>query len=626
MKRLHLHAIALLAMAVPLPAFASGNFAFEKVMVVGDVAPGTEFGTSYAPFPFEYVPMVPTIDQQGHVGFSSRLQGPAINATNAVGSWTGVPGSVGLAARAGNAAPGVPSGTYRSFPEDFDLFAPLVGNGLVGVRATLSGSGINFANDNGIWIGPQGALSLIGREGSPAPGLPAGITIAEPFFLTKMNSEGRSMVSGSVNGAGVTTANDEVFWSDRTGSWTPILREGDQAPGLASGVVFGGAGQYIGTGYSFESQAFNNDGDFAAQANLTGPGITTFNNEALWVEHDGLLKLLAREGAHAPGMPPNVVFGSGVLADFGDITFNALEQAAFTARLGDGSATYALFTDHTGALGPIALPGTPAPGTTEDFGIVGYQALSDAGRIAFRATLSNGGQWPPLGVWWDQPGEVGELMALVVPGMQLPSDPSITIISVGWIQGFNSAGWLAMRVSLFVGQDFHEAMLLGSPQGDLSILVTAGDSFDVYGDGSTYKEVSDFHFGGLNDAGQFVLRLNFTDGTHGVYRGSVNSATGVLAEGQAASLQLAQNAPNPFAQSTVLSFSLERPAPVDLAIYDAAGRRVATLVNEPLSAGIHTAHWDGQDGSGAETASGVYWARLRAAGESRTVRMVHLRP
>jgi hypothetical protein len=183
-----------------------------------------------------------------------------------------------------------------------------------------------------------------------------------------------------------------------------------------------------------------------------------------------------------------------------------------------------------------------------------------------------------------------------------------------------------MRASLLVEQVFHEGMLLASPQGDLSILVKAGDSFDVYGDGSVSKEISDFLFGGLNDAGQFVIRINFTDGTHGVYRGSVNAATGVIAEGNPPSLQLAQNAPNPFAQSTVLSFSLERSAPVDLAIYDAAGRRVTTLVNGPLSAGTHTAHWDGSDRSGVETASGIYWARLRAAGESRTVRMVHLRP
>jgi hypothetical protein len=363
------------------------------------------------------------------------------------------------------------------------------------------------------------------------------------------------------------------------------------------------------------------------QANLTGTGIDTFNNEALWVERGGQLTLLAREGDHAAGMPPNVVYGSGVLADFGDITWNALEQAAFTVRLGGALATYALFSDHTGELGPVALPGTPAPGTDDEFGIVGYQMLSDAGRIAFRATLADAGFWPPLGVWWDQPGEAGEIHALVVPGMQLPSDPSITIVTINWLQGFSAAGWLAMRGTLQDAEAVqHEAMVLASPQGDLGVIVTTGQSFDAHGDGSVFKEVSNFHFGGLNDAGQFVIRLDFTDGTFGVYQGSAGSATGVVVEGKSASLQLAQNAPNPFAHSTALSFSLAHPSRVELAIYDAAGRRVTTLLNEPRAAGAHTIHWNGYDESGVETASGIYWARLRAAGESRAVRMVHLRP
>jgi hypothetical protein len=516
---------------------------------------------------------------------------------------------------------------FQSFPVDFDLFAPLVGNGLLGVRATISGVGINTANDDGIWIGPQGALSLVGREGSQAPGFPAGITIAQSFFINRMNSEGRALIFGTINGAAVTTTNDEVFWSDRSGSMVPILREGDHAPGFAPGVVFGGAGQFIGTGYSFESSAFNEDGDFAVHANLTGTGIDTFNNEALWVEHGGQLTLLAREGDHAAGMPPNVEYGSGVTADFDNITWNALEQSAFTVRLGDGSATYALFSDHTGELGPFALPGTPAPGTDQNFGIVGYQMLSDAGRIAFRATLDDAGFWPPLGVWWDQPGEVGEIFAVVIPGMPLPSDPSITIVSINWLQGFSASGWLAMRGTLLDAEAVsYEAMMLASPQGDLSVIVATGDSFDFHGDGSVFKEISNFHFGGLNDAGQFVIRLNFTDGTFGVYRGSASSATGVVAEGKTTSLQLAQNAPNPFAHSTALSFSLAQPSRVELAIYDAAGRRVTTLLNEPRAAGAHTIHWNGHDESGVETASGIYWARLHATGESRTVRMVHLRP
>jgi hypothetical protein len=285
-----------------------------------------------------------------------------------------------------------------------------------------------------------------------------------------------------------------------------------------------------------------------------------------------------------------------------------------------------MFSDHTGELGPVALPGTPAPGTDSEFGIVGYQMLSDAGRLAFRATLADAGPWPPLGVWWDQPGEVGEIMALVVPGMPLPSDPSITIVSVNWLQGFSAAGHLVMRVVLQDAESVqHEAMMIASPEGALSVIVVAGEPFDIHGNGSELRQISGFHFGGINDAGEFVIRINFSDGTFGVYRGSANAATSVIAGGSSDSFHLAQNAPNPFAQSTTLSFSLVRPSPVELAVYDAAGRRVTTLLNESRTAGVHAVQWDGHDDAGAAVASGIYWARLHAAGESRTVRMVHLR-
>ena len=56
--KLTLAAVAILTMATS-PASASGDFVLEKVMVVGDAAPGTEVGATYAPFAFEYVPWFP---------------------------------------------------------------------------------------------------------------------------------------------------------------------------------------------------------------------------------------------------------------------------------------------------------------------------------------------------------------------------------------------------------------------------------------------------------------------------------------------------------------------------------------------------------------------------------------
>lgn len=75
---------------------------------------------------------------------------------------------------------------------------------------------------------------------------------------------------------------------------------------------------------------------------------------------------------------------------------------------------------------------------------------------------------------------------------------------------------------------------------------------------------------------------------------------------------LAQSYPNPFNASAVIPFRTAAHGAVSLEIYDAMGRRVATLLADPLPAGPHRVVWDGRDAEGREAASGVYIYRLRA--------------
>ncbi len=611
----------------PTSSFAAGEITFEKIALMGEAAPGTEAGTVFAPFGFEYVPMVPTVDDASRVGFAAKLDGPLVDDSNRTGVWVRN-GSVELAVRAGMPAPG-PGGTvFRSFPQDFDLMAPRLGGGKIGVVASLSGAEVTSANDDGIWTGAPGSLALAGREGSQAPGLPFGYSLVSFLAIIGMSPSGHAMFSSSISGPGVTSANNEAFWTDRSGAWDVVLREGDQAPGMAANVVFGGAGQFIGTGYSFEFACLNREDEVGFQANIIGPGVTTFDNEALWVERNGELTLLAREGDDVPGMPGNVTFGGdGVTVDFGELSFNAPEQCSFTSRLGGNApTTSALLSDHAGILGPVVLAGDPAPGTEEDFGIVGYQSLNDAGRIAFRAALSNGGMWPPLGIWWDQPGEPGEIHALVVPGQALPGHPGVTILAAHWIRGFNNAGQLLFEGEIDDPQSNpRPALVLAGPAGDLTLVVAAGEVFDVHGDGSDLRTVADFFTSDLSESGDIALRLEFTDGSFGIYSASQDQATGVGESALVSKLEL-HAAPNPFHSTTSLSFELARSTQVALTVYDAAGRRVSRLLDEPRVAGRHAVTWSGHDGSGSRVASGIYWVRLAADGESQTLRLVHLRP
>jgi hypothetical protein len=70
--------------------------------------------------------------------------------------------------------------------------------------------------------------------------------------------------------------------------------------------------------------------------------------------------------------------------------------------------------------------------------------------------------------------------------------------------------------------------------------------------------------------------------------------------------------PNPFNPSTRIEYATARAGEVTLAIYDAQGRLVRTLVREHREASVHTAVWDGRDDGGALVPSGVYFAHLRA--------------
>jgi hypothetical protein len=80
--------------------------------------------------------------------------------------------------------------------------------------------------------------------------------------------------------------------------------------------------------------------------------------------------------------------------------------------------------------------------------------------------------------------------------------------------------------------------------------------------------------------------------------------------------------PNPFNPTTTLRFGVAQPGPVQLLIHDVRGRIVRTLVRAAhLEPGWRQVTWDGRDDRGRRVASGVYHARLEAAGLSFTRRL-----
>ncbi|MBD3222137.1 T9SS type A sorting domain-containing protein [bacterium] len=85
---------------------------------------------------------------------------------------------------------------------------------------------------------------------------------------------------------------------------------------------------------------------------------------------------------------------------------------------------------------------------------------------------------------------------------------------------------------------------------------------------------------------------------------------------------IAGNYPNPFNPSTTIRFTLGGTASTSLDVYDLSGRKVATLVDHVLDAGMHNVVWDGQDDAGRTLASGTYLAKLRSGDQVTTHKLV----
>lgn len=83
--------------------------------------------------------------------------------------------------------------------------------------------------------------------------------------------------------------------------------------------------------------------------------------------------------------------------------------------------------------------------------------------------------------------------------------------------------------------------------------------------------------------------------------------------------------PNPAAAGTTLSYTLEQPAHVTLAVHDLLGREVARLVDAARPVGISTLAWDGRGASGRHLGAGVYVVRLHVEGETQSRKVLLLR-
>ena len=92
-----------------------------------------------------------------------------------------------------------------------------------------------------------------------------------------------------------------------------------------------------------------------------------------------------------------------------------------------------------------------------------------------------------------------------------------------------------------------------------------------------------------------------------------------------AGLALRPCRPCPFAGSTSIAFHLPERSRAAVRVYDVAGRLVKTVCDAVADAGWNQAEWDGTNSSSGKVASGIYFLRVSAHGDSRTQKVVLIR-
>ncbi len=442
----------------------------RTVALSGQQAPGTPDGVNYSGF------WLPVLNDAGQTAFQANLTGSGVDFTNDDGIWSEGSGSLALVARAGNQAPGTPSGNNFIV-----LRSPVIND--AGQTAFYGGlrpgfNGVNGANDNGIWSEGSGSLALVVRDGDQAPGTSSGVSYSSIYEDSiALNNAGRTsfFASLTLTDGGVNSTNNLGIWSDGSGSLALVARHGDQVPGTPSGVVY----QFHVT---IRHPALNDAGQTAFWPRFAGD-----SGIGIWSE--GSLALVARTGDQAPGMPSGVNFSS---AGNDWIALNEAGQTVFLARLNDDRS--GIWSEGSGSMALVTSAGEQAPGAPSGVNFNGFNlpVLNNAGQTAFIATSLAGNGLDPTndsGIWSEGSGS---LTLVAREGDHAPGTPDGVLFrpyffvstngSLGTRLVLNDAGQTAFYTEL-TGAGVDSSNNFGfwatDRSGQLQLIARMGDLLEV---------------------------------------------------------------------------------------------------------------------------------------------------
>ena len=263
---------------------------------------------------FDFAGTSPAINASGKLVFQTSVSGDNINSTNNIGLWSDASGALSLLARKGSQTPGTPAGAVF---EGFSNRPVMNNSGQVVFSASLKTGegGVDYTNNEGIWIGTAGNLELVVREGDQANGLNNG-TVFNSFSNYAINSSGQVCIIASVIG---TFGYEGIWLYDPSNGLSLVVAEGDVMT-LTTGktvtfddIYYDPSGMSFSGGADGRARFFNDNGEIVFGAMLSG------YREGFFIANtDGR----GSGGGGGGGTPPQDNDGDGVTTAQGDCNDN----------------------------------------------------------------------------------------------------------------------------------------------------------------------------------------------------------------------------------------------------------------------------------------------------------------
>jgi hypothetical protein len=320
------------------------------------------------------------------------LTGPTVDARSDIALLNLGTGTARTIARESQAVPGFAAGTQfdhvdtggHDRSEEHTIF-----------QSQLVGPGINVENDSGLWIGSDGDLRQVVREGDLVPGLQ--IPFRE-FTGESVDRFGRAVFTGHFySDDPLVRRYEQGIYFETNGQLEELLRTGTQAPGLPAGVQI----EYL-------HSRINLNGHLTVHAELLGHGMDPTRERAVYVDRGNGVELIAREGEEVRGLPDVIWNGS-------EGHFPTRHDALLSVRSESGEEWQLLSTGWE-RLRPNPQHGDPAPGTTTTFTHINWSMSNSLGQRAFLVNLENDDDNPhnDRGIWADD--EHGVLQLVIREG------------------------------------------------------------------------------------------------------------------------------------------------------------------------------------------------------------------